>query len=78
MAWGDNTAGQCNVPAGLSNVMAIAAGSGHSVALLNTNTLVAWGDNRSGQANIPVDQAVTNIIATPASKPTSTRPASLS
>ena len=32
-AWGDNSQGQTNVPSGLSNVVAIAAGYGHSLAL---------------------------------------------
>lgn len=34
-AWGDNSYGQTNVPSGLSNVVAIAAGAYHSVALGN-------------------------------------------
>jgi hypothetical protein len=33
-AWGGNWYGQCNVPAGLSNVVAIAAGGYHSLALI--------------------------------------------
>ena len=32
-AWGDNGAGQCNVPAGLNRVVAIAAGQSHTVAM---------------------------------------------
>jgi hypothetical protein len=32
-AWGDNTDGQINVPAGLSGILAVAAGEGHVVAL---------------------------------------------
>jgi alpha-tubulin suppressor-like RCC1 family protein len=33
--WGDDSVGQTNIPAGLSNVVAIAAGGYHSVALAN-------------------------------------------
>jgi hypothetical protein len=33
VAWGDNDSGQTSVPSGLSNVVAIAAGSLHSLAL---------------------------------------------
>jgi hypothetical protein len=32
-AWGYNASGQANVPIGLSNVVAIAAGDSHSMAL---------------------------------------------
>jgi len=45
----------------MSNVMAIAAGSAHGVALINDGTLVAWGDNSSGQTNIPAEQPTTVI-----------------
>jgi hypothetical protein len=37
--WGWNGHGQVNIPAGLSNVTAIAAGFGHSLALVETFTL---------------------------------------
>ncbi|HUD49142.1 MAG TPA: RCC1 domain-containing protein, partial [Candidatus Baltobacteraceae bacterium] len=46
---------------GLSNVMAIAAGDNHCVALLNNGTLVEWGDNADGQADVPgAQQIITN------------------
>ena len=65
LAWGDNSQGQCNVPPGLSNVIAISATcgrwDGHSLALRSDGTVVAWGDNFCGESNIP-DYA-TNIIA---------------
>jgi hypothetical protein len=41
------------VPAGLSNVVAIAAGGGHGLALRANGTVVAWGENRHGQASVP-------------------------
>ena len=52
-AWGNNEKGQCNVPAGLSGVMAIGAGGIHSLALKANGTVAAWGDNIVGQCNVP-------------------------
>ena len=46
-------------PAASTNVMAVAAGYNHSVALKNDGTLVAWGDNFDGQTNVPV--GLTNV-----------------
>jgi alpha-tubulin suppressor-like RCC1 family protein len=40
VAWGKNNAGQANVPPGLSNVVAIAAGARHSLALLRDGAAV--------------------------------------
>ena len=37
-------------PEGLSNVVALAAGSGHTLALKNDGTVVGWGLNRHGEA----------------------------
>jgi alpha-tubulin suppressor-like RCC1 family protein len=53
VAWGDNSYGQRNVPPGLSNVVAVAAGAYHSLALKADGTVVAWGDNTYGQRNVP-------------------------
>ena len=44
-AWGNNDSGQTTVPAGLSNVVAIAAGYYHSLALTSNGSVVAWGYN---------------------------------
>jgi hypothetical protein len=60
-AWGENLFGQTNVPAGLTNVVAIATGAEHSLALLSTGTVVAWGYNGSGQTNVP--SGLTNVVA---------------
>jgi hypothetical protein len=38
----------------LSNVVAIAAGSSHSVALKGDGKVVAWGNSSYGQANVPL------------------------
>ena len=61
-AWGDNNVGQLGTGhpeygldsepqqvVGLSGVVAISAGSSHSLALLSDRTVAAWGYNASGQ-----------------------------
>lgn len=40
-------------PAGLGDVVAIAAGALHSVGLRSDGTVVAWGLNQYGQTNVP-------------------------
>lgn len=55
VAWGANNFGQTNVPAGLSNVVAIAAGGSHALALEQNGTVIAWGDNTYGETNVPVN-----------------------
>lgn len=47
--WGLSAHGETNPPAGLSNVMRIAAGNEFSLALKNDGTLVSWGRNNHGQ-----------------------------
>jgi alpha-tubulin suppressor-like RCC1 family protein len=41
------------VPTGLSNVIAIAAGRSHALALRSDGTVVAWGGNIDGELDIP-------------------------
>ncbi len=53
VAWGGNSEGQTTVPAGLSGVVAIAAGVDHTVALKQDGTVVAWGGNTFGQTTVP-------------------------
>ena len=60
-AWGDNYYGQTNVPAGLTNVVAIAGGQEHSLALRADGTVAAWGWNSYGQTTIPA--GLTNVVA---------------
>ena len=51
MGWGDNRTGQATVPSGLSDVVAIASGEWHNIALKTDGTVVAWGYN----AGVPHD-----------------------
>ncbi|MEO6182440.1 MAG: hypothetical protein ABIP71_04975, partial [Verrucomicrobiota bacterium] len=49
--WGDeSTDKEATPPAGLSNVIAIAVGSGHTLALKSDGTVIGWGINNVGQA----------------------------
>jgi len=52
-AWGYNSYGQINVPAGNIYVAVGGGGESHSVALKSDGSLVAWGDNSVGQCNVP-------------------------
>jgi alpha-tubulin suppressor-like RCC1 family protein len=52
-AWGNNQFGQTNFVSAISNVVAIASGSDHNLALRNDGTVAAWGFNTFGQANVP-------------------------
>ncbi len=65
-AWGANTYGQTNVPAGLSNVVTISAGFEHNLALKNDGTVVAWGDNSYGKATVP--SGLVNVIGVSAGR----------
>jgi alpha-tubulin suppressor-like RCC1 family protein len=53
VAWGDNTSGQTSVPFGLSDVVAIDAGTSHSLALKSDGTVIAWGSNDHGESFVP-------------------------
>jgi alpha-tubulin suppressor-like RCC1 family protein len=60
-AWGGNSYGQLNVPVGLSNLVAVAAGGSHTLALNSAGRVTAWGRNDYGQTNVPAD--LTNVVA---------------
>ncbi|WP_162458367.1 Ig-like domain-containing protein [Pseudactinotalea terrae] len=65
VAWGANVhdggyevpapdpAGQIDVPEGLDDVIALAAGTDHSLALTASGTVVGWGGNRAGETDVP-------------------------
>jgi alpha-tubulin suppressor-like RCC1 family protein len=69
VAWGNNKWGQTTVPNGLSNVVAIAAGEMHSLALTAEGMGVAWGaggpgtsgDANYGQTTVP--SGLSNVVA---------------
>ena len=58
-ATGDNSAGQTNVPAGLTGVVAVAAGAGSSMALKSDGTVVEWGETWMGIA----PAGLSNVVA---------------
>jgi hypothetical protein len=66
LAWGQNNdaqgnwVGQSVVPANLSNVVGLAAGEYHSLALKADGTVTGWGDNSSGQAQLPL--GLTDVV----------------
>jgi sugar lactone lactonase YvrE len=53
-ACGDNSFGEISMPFGLTNLIALAAGGWHSLALRSDGSLAAWGDNGNGQCNVPL------------------------
>jgi len=65
VAWGDNYFGQATVPAGLTGVTAIAAGTYHSLALKNDGTVVGWGKSTNASGFLPfiVPAGLTGVTA---------------
>ena len=64
VAWGDNSYGECNVPPGLSNVVALASGGGsavHFVVVKADGTLAVWGSYLGKQSDVP--PGMTNAVA---------------
>jgi alpha-tubulin suppressor-like RCC1 family protein len=55
--------GQTDVPAGLDNVAAVAAGSMFSLALKRDGTIVGWGTNIAGVLDIPSNLGEVEAIA---------------
>jgi hypothetical protein len=52
-AWGDNSLGQLGVSAFATNLIAIAAGDWHSLALRGNGSVIAWGADFDSQCCIP-------------------------
>jgi alpha-tubulin suppressor-like RCC1 family protein len=61
--WGDNSLDQLDQPAGLTNIVAIAGGGAHSLAIRADRSLAAWGDDTSGQIDVPPWATNINAIA---------------
>src|ERR671922_136910 len=53
VGWGKNTNGQATPPAVLSDVVAISAGTNHSLALKSDGTVVGWGSSFGLGAETP-------------------------
>lgn len=49
------------IPAGVTNVIQIAVGGSHYLALKADGTVIAWGNNSSGQTNVP--PGLSNVAA---------------
>jgi hypothetical protein len=63
VGWGTNSSGQITIPAGLSEVTAIASGTFHNLALKSDGTVVGWGYNGQGQTTIPAGLSGVTAIA---------------
>jgi len=61
VAWGFDEFGDTIVPGGLSNVVAVAAGGAHSLALSSDGTVTAWGWNSFFQSTVPA--GASNAVA---------------
>ena len=61
VALGDNVFGQVGVPETISNVVTVAAGDWHSLALQADGRVVAWGHNWAGQCDVP--ETLSNVVA---------------
>jgi len=59
--WNGSTYVSMTVPSGLSNVVGIAAGGHHSLALTAEGRVVAWGYNGHGQTDVP--SGLSNVVA---------------
>ncbi len=60
-AWGDSVHGTPTPIAGRKDIIAIADGDTHSMALAADGTVFAWGDNSYGQTTVP--EGLSNVIA---------------
>jgi alpha-tubulin suppressor-like RCC1 family protein len=64
IVWGNTlygNAGQTNVPSTATNVIELAAGDAHCLALISNGTVVAWGEDYAAQTNVPSD--LTNAVS---------------
>jgi alpha-tubulin suppressor-like RCC1 family protein len=74
--WGNNARNQCDVPTGLTDVVAVAAAgsvtlSGAdpiSMALTRSGTVVRWGSSQSTALNVPADLKPVIAIALPSAR----------
>ena len=60
VGWGNNYDGQASIPAGLSNVVAVAGGTFHSIGLKSDGTVMAWGASSAATVGPP---GLNNVVA---------------
>jgi Regulator of chromosome condensation (RCC1) repeat/von Willebrand factor type A domain/Putative Ig domain/Immunoglobulin domain len=63
VAWGDNSHSQSSVPPNLTNIVEVAAGTFHSLALENNGGVIGWGDDSSGETTFPAGLSNVTAIA---------------
>ena len=63
VAWGLNNLMQTNVPAGITNLTAVAVDYIHSVGLNSNGTVVSWGHNWGGDGQTNVPAGLSNVVA---------------
>jgi len=61
IAWGRNNYRQCDVPANVTDIVAISAGGDYSLALKSDGTVIGWGGSSSSPMTIPKN--LINVIA---------------
>lgn len=54
-SWGDNSGGLSDVPPNLEDIVAVAGGDYHSIALRRNGSLLGWGYNGDGQITVPTN-----------------------
>ena len=60
---GSNHFGQCDVPADLGAVSAVAAGGHHTCAVWGDVQLICVGSNHYGQCDVPADLGAVSAVA---------------
>ncbi len=64
LAWGDNQSVQSSLPSALHEVIDLAAGATHNLAVRSDGAVTAWGNNDHGQCDVPAGlQQVTAVAA---------------
>ncbi|MDP0498794.1 MAG: hypothetical protein Q7P63_01730, partial [Verrucomicrobiota bacterium JB022] len=62
-AWGNNSHREADVPEGLADIVQVAVGTNHSVALDASGTLYGWGDNSKQQLDFPTTRGAAVFIS---------------
>jgi hypothetical protein len=63
VAWGENLYGETNVPADATNIVAMAAGDFHFVALRADGAVIAWGGTNFSQCQVPTTGQTMGLIS---------------